>query len=179
MKRRAFILGGASLMALSLTGKTASAMDIFSRKPKAGTTHTMKDTSNFPFQLTDEEWRKRLTPEQYKILREEGTEKSCSSPLNGVEGQGKFYCAGCGHLLFSTDTKFDSKSGWPSFYQPIDEHAVGTSTDYKLLYPRTEVHCSNCGSHLGHVFEDGPKPTGLRYCINGLALDYTQESASE
>lgn len=130
----------------------------------------------FPFHLTDEEWRARLTPEQYEILRGEGTEKSCSSPLLGVEGHGTFYCAGCGQKLFTTDTKFDSKTGWPSFYAPADEDAIGTSTDYKLGYARTEVHCANCGSHLGHVFHDGPPPTGLRYCINGLALDYQQES---
>ena len=179
MKRRTFIAGGISALALSLITQNASAMDLFAEKPKAQAKPKMKDTSSFPFQLTDEQWRARLTPEQYKILREEGTEKSCSSPLNGVEGQGKFYCAGCGHLLFSTDSKFDSKTGWPSFYEPIDEHAIGTSTDYKLLYPRTEVHCANCGSHLGHVFEDGPPPTGLRYCMNGLALDYVQESADK
>lgn len=134
-----------------------------------------KKEDQFPFKLTDEEWRKRLTPEQYKILRSEGTEASCSSPLNGIKGHGKFFCAGCGSLLFSTDAKFDSKTGWPSFYQPVDEKAVGSSTDYKIGYPRTEVHCANCGSHLGHIFKDGPPPTGLRYCINGLALEYQQD----
>lgn len=129
----------------------------------------------FPFKLTDKEWKERLTPEQYRILRSEGTELSCSSPLNGVEGEGKFYCVGCGHLLFSTDTKFDSKTGWPSFYQPENDYAVGTDTDYKLGYPRTEVHCANCGGHLGHVFNDGPKPTGQRYCINGVAMEFARE----
>lgn len=138
-----------------------------------------KKSDQFPFQLTDEEWRARLTPEQYHIMREEGTEASCSSPLNGVYGHGKFYCAGCGFLLFSTDAKFDSKTGWPSFYQPVDENAVGSSTDYKLGVPRTEVHCANCGSHLGHVFQDGPPPTGLRYCMNGLALEYVEDPKAE
>jgi len=170
MDRRKFLLG-AALSALVIGSGKAMAFDIFSKdKPAA----SRQSKGNFPFQLTDEQWRTRLSAEQYNILRSEGTEKSCSSPLNGVEGQGKFYCAGCGHHLFSTDTKFDSKTGWPSFYQPVDEHAVGTSTDYKLIAPRTEVHCANCGSHLGHVFEDGPKPTGLSYCINGLALEYEQ-----
>lgn len=135
-----------------------------------------KNPQSFPFQLTDEQWKKRLTPDQYRVLRTEGTEASCSSPLLGVEGHGKFYCAGCGYLLFSTDSKFDSKTGWPSFYKPVDDNAVGTSTDYKLGYARTEVHCANCGGHLGHVFNDGPPPTGLRYCINGVAMDYAKES---
>jgi len=151
-------------------------MVVFSVQGMQGALAMEKNPQSFPFQLTDEEWRERLSPEQYKILRDEGTEKSCSSPLNGVEGQGKFYCSGCGHALFATDTKFDSGTGWPSFHTPIDEHAVGTSTDYKIGMARTEVHCANCGSHLGHVFKDGPKPTGLRYCINGLALSYEQES---
>jgi len=137
---------------------------------------TKPDASSFPFQLTDEEWRARLTDEEYYILRSEGTEKACSSPLNGIEGQGEFYCKGCGHHLFSTATKFDSGTGWPSFYEPVDEYAIGTSTDYKIGVARTEVHCANCSSHLGHVFKDGPPPTGLRYCINGLALEYVQNS---
>lgn len=173
MNRRTFLAGAVSFGTLTIAGK-AMAFDVFSLLDKGGNKVSTKN-DNFPFQLTDEQWRERLTPEQYKILRSEGTEKSCSSPLNGVEGNGKFYCAGCGHLLFSTDTKFDSKTGWPSFYEPVDEHAVGISTDHKIGYARTEAHCANCGSHLGHVFPDGPPPTGKRYCINGVAMDYTRE----
>lgn len=157
--------------ALVACARPALAFDVFGKKDMKQSTKK----GDFPFQLSDEEWRERLTPEQYHILRSEGTEQSCSSPLLGVEGHGTFYCAGCGHKLFSTDSKFDSKTGWPSFYEPIDEYAVGTTTDYKLGYPRTEVHCANCGSHLGHVFKDGPPPTGLRYCMNGLALEYVRE----
>ena len=171
MHRRAF-LAGVACAALMTGASKAMAFDIFSKNKSLP--HSSRK-GDFPFQLTDEEWRARLSPEQYEILRGEGTEKSCSSPLNGIEGHGKFYCAGCGHHLFSTDAKYDSKTGWPSFYQPADEYAVGTSTDYKLGYARTDVHCANCGSHLGHVFKDGPPPTGLRYCINGLALEYQQE----
>ena len=173
MNRRMFMISAASFAA-AMGARQAMAFDIsdlLGAKPKGKSTKK----GDFPFQLTDEEWRARLTPEEYKILREDGTEKSCSSPLNGIEGQGDFYCKGCAHHLFATDTKFDSKTGWPSFYQPVDEHAVGTTTDYKIGYARTEVHCANCGSHLGHVFKDGPPPTGLRYCINGLSLDYVQD----
>lgn len=177
MHRREF-LAGAAFGALILGANKAMAFDIFSKnkphKANSGADFGF-DRDNFPFRLSDEQWRARLSPDQYYILRGEGTERSCSSPLNGVEGEGKFYCAGCGYLLFATEAKYDSKTGWPSFYQPVDDKAVGTYTDYKLIYPRTEVHCANCGSHLGHVFPDGPPPTGLRYCINGLALEYQRE----
>lgn len=163
MNRRKFILGTVAGAAALVTwrAKSSWAFDMFGSK-----------TKEFPFQLTDKEWRARLTPEQYRILRSEGTEQSCSSPLNVEDGAGKYYCVGCGHLLFSSESKFKSESGWPSFYQPVDEFAIGTSTDFKLGYPRTEVHCANCGGHLGHVFEDGPPPTGLRYCMNGTVLQF-------
>lgn len=125
----------------------------------------------YPYKMTDDEWKKKLTPEQYRVLRQEGTERAFTSPLNSEHGEGIFTCAGCAQSLFSSATKFDSGTGWPSFYQPLDE-AVGTTTDYKLVYPRTEVHCSNCGGHLGHVFDDGPEPTGKRYCMNGVAMTF-------
>jgi len=121
--------------------------------------------------LSDEEWRKRLTPEQYAVLRRHGTERAGTSPLDKRYDPGAYLCAGCGQTLFSSETKYDSGSGWPSFWSPI-EGAVDTSTDFKLIYPRTEVHCSRCGGHLGHVFDDGPAPTGQRYCMNGVALTF-------
>jgi len=118
---------------------------------------------------SDAEWRKQLTPEQYEVLRRHGTERPGSSPLNHEKRKGIFACAGCDLPLFSSDTKFESGTGWPSFWQPLP-NAVGTTVDKSLFMVRTEVHCRRCEGHLGHVFEDGPKPTGLRYCMNGLAL---------
>ncbi len=128
--------------------------------------------SNFPVQKDDAQWRGELTPEQYHVLREHGTERAFTSPLNNEKRQGTFVCAACGHPLFDAATKFDSGTGWPSFWQPLDG-AVGTQMDRSWFMVRTEVHCANCGGHLGHVFEDGPKPTGLRYCMNGVALDFS------
>lgn len=125
----------------------------------------------FPFQLGDAEWRRRLTPQQYAVLRKEATERPGSSPLNTEYRKGVFVCAGCDQRLFSSATKFDSGTGWPSFWKPLPG-AVGTSTDHKLGYARTEVHCARCGGHLGHVFDDGPRPTGKRYCMNGVALRF-------
>lgn len=125
----------------------------------------------YPVSYSDAEWRKRLTAEQYFILRDHGTERPFTSPLNKEKRAGAFVCAADGNPLFSSATKFDSGTGWPSFWRPI-KGAIGTSTDYKLGYPRTEVHCARCGGHLGHVFDDGPAPTGRRYCINGDALAF-------
>ena len=120
---------------------------------------------------TDAEWRRRLSPAVYGVLREENTERAGSSPLNNEHRAGTFVCAGCNNELYSSTTKFESGTGWPSFYRPLPG-AVGTSTDFKLGYARTEVHCADCGGHLGHVFNDGPPPTGLRYCMNGLAMRF-------
>jgi peptide-methionine (R)-S-oxide reductase len=120
---------------------------------------------------TEEEWRRTLTPEQFRVLREHGTERAGTSPLNAEKRPGRFSCAGCGHPLFSADTKFESGTGWPSFWEPVDG-AVETTVDRSYGMARTEVHCARCGGHLGHVFPDGPRPTGLRYCMNGAALGF-------
>jgi peptide-methionine (R)-S-oxide reductase len=126
-------------------------------------------------QKSDAEWRQELTPEQYQILREQGTERPWTSEYLDVKGDGMFHCAGCGAALFATDTKFESGSGWPSFYEPAVAEAVEVGRDVSHGMIRTEVRCANCGGHLGHVFDDGPQPTGLRYCINGCALDLKQD----
>ncbi len=125
----------------------------------------------FEIVKTEAEWREVLTPEQFAVLREHGTEPPGSSPLNEEHRPGTYVCAGCGLPLLSSETKFDSGTGWPSFWAPI-EGAIGTSTDSSFFVTRTEVHCRRCGGHLGHVFEDGPEPTGLRYCMNGVALRF-------
>jgi peptide-methionine (R)-S-oxide reductase len=130
--------------------------------------------TQFPVTKTDEEWRRILTPEQYAVLRGHGTEYPGSCALLVEHRPGTFSCAGCGQPLFAADGKFESGTGWPSFFAPI-EGAIGTSVDRSLFMERTEVHCSRCGGHLGHVFPDGPPPTGLRYCINGVALNFDPE----
>ena len=130
----------------------------------------------FEVSYTDEEWRKRLSANEYAILRQEGTERPFTSPLNDEHRNGRFSCAGCALDLFSSKTKFDSGTGWPSFWQPLP-NAVGQRRDGTLGMVRTEVHCRRCGGHLGHVFEDGPKPTGLRYCMNGFAMRFNAIAA--
>jgi len=156
--RRALLgLGGAAMLAgvaFTLPGRGADA------QPR-----------NFPFRLSDAEWRRRLSPRQYAVLRRADTERPGSSPLDREHRRGRFDCAGCGHPLFSSTTKFDSGTGWPSFWRPLPR-AIATRADNGLLGRRTEVLCANCGGHLGHVFNDGPPPTGLRYCMNGLAMAF-------
>ena len=129
-----------------------------------------------PFTLSDAEWKKRLSPAAYDVLRHEGTERAGSSPLNAEKRKGHFHCAGCDLPLFTSDTKFDSGTGWPSFYAALPG-AVGTSVDRKFFMARTEYHCSRCEGHQGHIFDDGPKPTGKRYCNNGVALKFIAEAA--
>jgi peptide-methionine (R)-S-oxide reductase len=125
----------------------------------------------FAVAMSEEEWRHKLSDAQYRVLREHGTERAGSSPLDKEYGEGVYHCAGCGQPLFASNTKFNSGTGWPSFSAPVDE-GVETQTDRSLFMTRTEVHCSRCGGHLGHVFDDGPEPTGQRYCMNGAALDF-------
>lgn len=134
----------------------------------------MKDDKDFPVTKSDAEWQAELSPTEFAVLRQHGTEPRGSSPLNKEKRAGEFRCAGCGQPLFDSDTKYESGSGWPSFYAPR-EGAVDTSVDQSHFMRRTEVHCSRCGGHLGHVFDDGPQPTGLRYCMNGTALSFKPE----
>lgn len=131
------------------------------------------EKEQFPVSKSDQEWSELLTPEQFRVLRKHGTERAFTSPLDKQYESGTYQCAGCGQPLFSSDTKFNSGTGWPSFWQPI-EGAIETSVDRSLFMTRVEVHCSNCGGHLGHVFPDGSKPTGQRYCMNGVALKFVE-----
>ena len=129
---------------------------------------------SFPVQFSDAEWRQRLTPEQYQVLRQHGTERPGSCALLNEKRPGTFVCAGCGQPLFEAGTKFESGTGWPSFFTPIPG-SIAASEDSSYGMRRTEVHCARCGGHLGHVFEDGPRPTGLRYCMNGVAMHFTPD----
>ena len=151
MQRRSFLGLTAALAALTATGRPMTAAE------------------TFEITLSEAEWRARLTPEQYAVLREEDTERPFTSPLDGEKRAGTFACAGCALPLFPSQTKYDSGTGWPSFWDPLPG-AVGTRADWGILGRRTEVHCARCGGHLGHVFGDGPEPTGKRYCMNGLAM---------
>jgi peptide-methionine (R)-S-oxide reductase len=156
MTRRNFV---ASLMGLFAAHQTASAAK--SSEPER------KDKVKLP----EDEWRKRLTPEQFAVLRQEATERPGSSPFNAEKRKGTYVCAGCDLPLFTSDTKYESGTGWPSFFSFIPGN-LATKTDFKILYPRTEYHCARCGGHHGHLFEDGPAPTGQRWCNNGVALSF-------
>lgn len=136
-----------------------------------------QEAPRFPVRFSDAEWRRRLTPMQYYVLRQEGTERPFAHPLNNEHRAGRYLCAGCANPLFSSATKFDSGTGWPSFYAPLPR-GVETSRDFSAVFPRTEVHCARCGGHLGHVFDDGPRPTGKRYCMNGSALTFRPTAAA-
>ncbi len=159
VSRRSFSLVSLATAATSLL---SSAGSVLAADPSS---------KEFPVKKTPEEWKKALTPEQYYVLRDHGTERAFTSPLDKVYSAGDYHCAGCNSLLFKSDTKFNSGTGWPSFWQPV-ENGVGTTSDRSFFMVRTEVHCATCGGHLGHVFDDGPKPTGLRYCMNGVAMKF-------
>jgi peptide-methionine (R)-S-oxide reductase len=165
LARRRFAIAAA---ATAFTG--AGLMRWFGQDARAET------EGHFEVSHTDAEWQKLLTPEQYYVLREHGTERAGTSPLNHETRAGTFVCAGCDLPVYSSATKFDSGTGWPSFWAPI-EGAIGTSEDNSFFSTRTEVHCRRCGGHLGHVFEDGPPPTGLRYCMNGVAMEFVADGS--
>jgi peptide-methionine (R)-S-oxide reductase len=162
LTRRDIALGAVALAAIAAGGMGAL---------RWRTAQATGAEGQFEVVKTPEEWRKLLTPDQYAVLREEATERAFTSPLNDEKRKGTFICAGCDLPLFASETKFDSGTGWPSFFAPI-EGAIGTGKDLSYGMIREEVHCRRCGGHLGHVFDDGPKPTGLRYCINGVALKF-------
>jgi peptide-methionine (R)-S-oxide reductase len=165
MSRRIFLGGTAVAGVLAATG-------LLSRGGKA-------DAAEGEFEIvkSEAEWKKQLTPEQYYVLREDGTERAGTSPLNKEKRAGTYHCAACDLALFSSETKYESGTGWPSFYAPL-ENAVGTSEDRSFFMTRTEVHCHRCGGHLGHVFDDGPPPTGKRYCMNGVAMSFESAGAA-
>jgi peptide-methionine (R)-S-oxide reductase len=165
--RRALLTAGVAIGALMAASKFGEAQTM---------TTTTQDIDWR--KLTDADWRKRLDPQAYDVLRKHGTERPGTSPLNHEKRKGTFACAACDLPLFSSDTKFESGTGWPSFYQPLPG-AVGTTSDRSFFMTRTEVHCSRCEGHLGHVFDDGPKPTGLRYCMNGVSLKFVPQTGGQ
>jgi len=165
-RRQFFVIAGAGLGLAPLVAWLARSETVETR--------AMIGTS-FPVQKTDAAWRAALTSEQYRVLRSSGTERAFSSPLDGEKRAGTFACAACDQPLFSSATKYDSGTGWPSFWEPLDS-AVGTSVERGLFMIRIEVHCARCGSHLGHLFPDGPRPTGQRYCMNGVAMRFNPEA---
>jgi len=161
--RRQILLGSAGVAAVAAAGIGVLKWQ--------GSRATAATEGKFEVTKTPEEWKEILTPAQYAVLREEDTERPWSSPLNKEKRKGTFVCAGCDLPLFKSETKFESGTGWPSFYAPIEDN-VGVAKDFSWGMARDEVHCNRCGGHLGHVFNDGPKPTGLRYCINGVSLKF-------
>lgn len=169
LTRRTFGLTGLGLVVTAAGGLPATGA--------LADEETMSTTTKVAFEITKtpEEWKRLLTPAQYNVLREHGTERAGTSPLDKNYAAGTYECAGCDLPLFSSETKFNSGTGWPSFFKPLD-NAIGNTVDKSFFMTRTEVHCRRCGGHLGHVFEDGPPPTGLRYCMNGVALKFVPKA---
>ena len=161
----------AFLGSVGLAPRVLAAADATAPPAKPATPAAPSLARSDEVKLTDAEWKQRLSPAQFDVLRKHGTERAGTSPLNDEKRKGRYVCAGCGLALFTSDMKFDSGTGWPSFFTTLPE-AVGTSTDFKLILPRTEYHCARCGGHHGHVFNDGPRPTGKRFCNNGVALKF-------
>lgn len=167
MKRRDFLFLGTGLAAVAAAGY--GGMNWMPQP--AATNATSSSREAFEITRTEAEWRAILTDTQYKVLREEATERAFTSPLNTEKREGTYHCAGCDLPLYASNAKYDSGTGWPSFYQSLPD-AIATKDDYSLLFKRTEVHCRRCGGHLGHIFDDGPEPTGKRHCLNGVALKF-------
>jgi peptide-methionine (R)-S-oxide reductase len=180
LKQRQFIMEinrrQVLITTLGIMGAVPLTQYLLQRKETPEVSMSTTSSDQYPVVKTDAEWKAELTPEQFRVLRNHGTERAGTSPLDKTYSEGVYRCAGCGQPLFTSDTKFNSGTGWPSFFAPMDD-AIGTTSDRSLFMVRTEVHCSQCGGHLGHVFNDGPNPTGLRYCINGVALDFDAAQA--
>lgn len=170
MPRRDFLMGTAALGLLAAGGSF-----LFSRF--TGTAKAAASGKSFPVTKTEDEWRALLSPQQFAVLREEDTERAFTSPLNDEHREGMFHCAGCDQPVYASSTKFDSGTGWPSFWEAVSG-GIGTTEDRKFFMLRTECHCARCGGHLGHIFDDGPKPTGKRHCINGVAMTFKPASAA-
>lgn len=176
MKRRTFLFGGVAAVA-SVAGYSYAFFRLTDMPGLDEASQTVSQDTAFEITKSEDEWRRILSDAQYLILREEGTERPFSSPLNSEKRNGIFHCAGCDLPVYSSEAKYESGTGWPSFYQSLPD-AVATKEDTSLFASRTEVHCRRCGGHFGHIFDDGPEPTGMRHCLNGLALDFKPQAAA-